>query len=125
VPFGSKNSGGTTLDILGFGVDLGGEGFVEYSVREKAFMLGVLGLDSWSLPLILTPFSIFAICCARSNCTLKVNLSFCCCSGLSFDTKLFEEPRHFSGATFLFMRAKPESDATNSHSELIVPHGFT
>jgi len=55
VPFGSKNSGGTTLDILGFGVDLGGEGFVEYSVREKAFMLGVLGLDSWSSSLFVVP----------------------------------------------------------------------
>jgi hypothetical protein len=60
VPFGSRNSSGTTLDTFGFGVVLGGEGLVEYSVSEKEFKLGVRGLDSWPLmPLTMTPFSIF------------------------------------------------------------------
>lgn len=71
VPFGSKNASGTTLDILGLGVALGGEGLVEYSVREKVFMLGVRGLESWPVPLILTPFSIVNFECTRFKCTLK------------------------------------------------------
>ncbi len=61
---GSRNSSGTTLDILGLGVELGGEGLDEYSVSEKVFKLGVPGREGlpemFPLPLIFTPFSIFA-----------------------------------------------------------------
>jgi len=59
VPLGSRNSSGTTLDILGLGVELGGEGLDEYSVSEK--VPGREGLpEMFPLPLIFTPFSIFA-----------------------------------------------------------------
>jgi hypothetical protein len=52
--------------ILLLGLWLGGEGFVEYSVKLSVFMLGVLGLLSvpspftMPLPLTTTPFSIFS-----------------------------------------------------------------
>jgi hypothetical protein len=44
------------------GLALGGEGLVEYSVKESAFKLGVLGRDPFVSPLPLTtPFSTAAI----------------------------------------------------------------
>lgn len=55
------NSSGTTFRTLDLGVELGGEGFAEYSVKDKELTLsdGVLGREL--LPLELTPFSMFAV----------------------------------------------------------------
>ena len=55
------NSSGTTPLVLLLGVVLGGEGFVEYSVKLKVFSLGVLGRLAMPLPLTTTPFSISPI----------------------------------------------------------------
>jgi hypothetical protein len=55
--------------ILLLGLWLGGEGFVEYSVKLSVFKLGVLGLLSvpspfaMPLPLTTTPFSIISCSC--------------------------------------------------------------
>jgi hypothetical protein len=44
------------------GLALGGEGLVEYSVKESVFRLGVLGREPLASPLPLTtPFSTAAI----------------------------------------------------------------
>jgi hypothetical protein len=58
------NSSGTTLCSFDFGVEHGGEGFVEYSVRDKELILGpgVTGRLSTPLTLGLTPFSISPSC---------------------------------------------------------------
>jgi hypothetical protein len=59
---GSINSSGINPLILLLGLALGGEGLVEYSVKESVFRLGVLGLDPLVSPLPLTaPFSTAAI----------------------------------------------------------------
>ena len=70
---GSINSSGTTPLILLLGLSLGGEGFVEYSVKLSVFKLGVLGLPfsaglALPLPLTTTPFSILAFgVCPKVN----------------------------------------------------------
>lgn len=59
-PLGSKSSSGNKRWAFSLGVDLGGEGLLEYSVKERELMrLGVLGLEP--KPLISVPFSIFGI----------------------------------------------------------------
>jgi len=64
---GSINSSGTTPLILLLGLSLGGEGFVEYSVKLNELMFGVIGLLSvpppiaCPLPLTTTPFCIFLL----------------------------------------------------------------
>lgn len=79
VPFGSKNSSGTTLDTLALGFELGGEGLVEYSVSEKVFMLGVCGLDSKGKPLTCAPFSVIsAIVQLSIDNMLCVEVYMCC-----------------------------------------------
>jgi hypothetical protein len=58
---GSINSFGTTPLTLLLGLSLGGEGFIEYSVKLNVFKIGVLGLPfSNPFPLTTTPFSISA-----------------------------------------------------------------
>lgn len=61
--------------ILFLGVSLGGEGFVEYSVKLSVLRLGVLGLPFLTpLPLTTTPFSIFFVLCVYFQCNWKVEL---------------------------------------------------
>jgi hypothetical protein len=67
---GSINSSGTMPRNFLLGLALGGEGFVEYSVNERVFKLGVLGLlnvPPLESPLTFVPFSILSSVIISSN----------------------------------------------------------
>jgi hypothetical protein len=66
-----------TFDL---GLSLGGVGLLEYSVKLRVFMLGVLGLEGVPLPLAAYPFSIFLtiLCKAIYKFVVVLGIVFVC-----------------------------------------------